>query len=72
MPQMPLRFNFYFRILDGDSEGRPAKIFKNGNKQGVLNQDFKHFTKSPLYVISNYANLDDSLVSNKIISLFPI
>ncbi|XP_012561832.2 uncharacterized protein LOC101240293 isoform X1 [Hydra vulgaris] len=61
MPQLPLRFNFFFRILDGDSEGRPAKIFKNSNDQGLINPDFKHLTKSPLYIIANYANFADKL-----------
>ena len=51
MPDVPIRYHFYYRILDGDERGRPAKIKSvedSGEEKEIPNPYFNHKQKSCL------------------------
>lgn len=48
IPNMPIRYHFYYRLLDGDDEGRPAK-----EENGDINSEFKYLSTSCLQLIAN-------------------
>ena len=46
IPNVPIRYHFYYRMLDGDDNGRQAK------KNNIVNEDFNHRSKSCLQLIA--------------------
>ena len=53
MPDVPIRYHFYYRILDGDECGRPAKIKitdeeRDNEEREIRNPRFNHREKSCL------------------------
>ena len=65
MPGMPLRYNFFFQILDGDDEGKAAKLFESGDKDGKVNDKFKQSAPSGLAAIAYNADSENS--DNKVV-----
>lgn len=47
MPNMPIRYHFYYQVLDGDDQGRPPT-----DKNGVRVEEFDHSSKTCLSIIS--------------------
>ena len=57
-PNEPLRYHFYYTMLDGDGKGRDAK-----NDKGNLNKDFDHRSKSCLQLLADSAVAEVNLNS---------
>ena len=49
--KIPLRYHFYFYLLDGDGDGRPART-----KNGAEVKDFKSYSASAFQLIADYAD----------------
>ena len=47
---LPLRYQFYFQILDGDDEGKPAKT-----EDGREVREFRSYAPSAFQLIADYA-----------------
>ena len=61
---MPLRYHFYFRILDGDNRGRSPYVGdtnKGSSTPKVPNPEFDHRASSNLQLISNRSDKDVSV-----------
>lgn len=56
IPNMPIRYHFYYRLLDGDDEGRPAK-----EENGDINSEFKYLSTSCLQLIANSCSKEDAI-----------
>ena len=48
IPNVPQRYHVFYRLLDGDSNGRPAR-----NQDGTENLQFDHKSPSGLYSIAH-------------------
>ena len=65
MPDVPIRYHFYYRILDGDECGRPAKIKytqDDGVEVEILNPRFNHKEKSCLQSLCESEHSEVSLI----------
>ena len=51
VPDIPVRYHFFYRILDGDDEGRPPKIYDEDLKKEVENEKFNHRSTSCLQAL---------------------
>ena len=49
--KIPLRYHFYFNLLDEDGDGRPAKT-----KNGAEVKEFNSYTASAFQLIADYAD----------------
>ena len=49
--KIPLRYHFYFQVLDGDGDGRPAKT-----KNGAEVNNFQSYSASAFQLIVDYAD----------------
>jgi len=59
MSTLPLRYHFYFQILDGDNEGKPAKIFDSAEKFQRDNDKFNSLGVSALQLIADHADSEN-------------
>ena len=55
----PQRFHIFYRLLDGDSSGRPAK-----HPDGSINPDFQHRSQSGLCSVVHGPFKEVSLLGN--------
>lgn len=62
IPDMPMRYHIYYLLLDGDDNGRPAKIKDVKTGKFVKNKDFNQSTKSALQQIAESPYNDDIIV----------
>ena len=56
IPEDPLKYNFYYAILDGDAEGRPPKVVLSGQDQESDNKYFNWRDSSCLNMIAKSKN----------------
>lgn len=55
IPDMPLRYHFYYRLLDGDQKSEPAKI------NNEMNPEFDHWSPSCLQLLADSPHGEDAI-----------
>ena len=53
VPDVPIRYHFYFRLLDGDDQGRPGRIENKDTGKWETNEEFDWSSQSALTLLTN-------------------
>ena len=53
---LPVRYHFYFQLLDGDDQGKPAKIYDDEEMREVEVTEFRPHSPSVFQLIADYAD----------------
>ena len=59
---LPLRYHFYFQLLDGDDQGKPAKIYDDVEMREVEVTKFRSYSPSVFQLIADYADSSEEQV----------